>query len=293
MSHVRLADVHGAVVKPISGTAPGRTSSRCAQDVRDVVGQLVGRRAPAGSSRRRRAATRRSAGLPEPPIQIGGRGCCTGRGRWPTSSKLQRVPVVLGPLVGPARRVIASIASSVSAPRSVNGTPSASNSPSTWPAPTPTITRPLESASSVANAFAVCERVLVRGDEHVGHQPGARRVRGEVAERRDRVEPLRRHHLGRFARDRDVMAHRDVEEPGGVARLRDARPCRRRCRARAPTASTTRTDSACTGSWIPYASTPSGTIETQDRHRISPARRRTAARCTRAGRTRRRRDRRR
>ena len=94
------------------------------------------------------------------------------------------------------------------------------------------------------------ERMLVRGDEHVGHQPRARRVRGEEAERRDRVEPLRRHHLRRLARDRDVMAHRDVEEPGVVARLRDAAPCRRRC-ASCSHGIDTRTESACTGSCIP------------------------------------------
>jgi len=65
------------------------------------------------------------------------------------------------------------------------------------------------------------QRMLVAGDEHVGHQTRARRVRGEVAERRDRVVPLRRHHFGGFARDRDVMAHRDVKEPRVVGRLRD------------------------------------------------------------------------
>ncbi len=48
-----------------------------------------------------------------------------------------------------------SIASSVMRPRSANGIPSAANSPSTCPAPTPRITRPPDSASRVPNALAV------------------------------------------------------------------------------------------------------------------------------------------
>ena len=65
------------------------------------------------------------------------------------------------------------------------------------------------------------QRVLVGGDEHVRHHARARRLRGEEAERGDRIEPLRRHHLRGFAGHRDVVAHRDVEEAGAVARARD------------------------------------------------------------------------
>ena len=252
-------------MKPISGTAPGRTSSRCAQDVRDVVGQLLAAACACGIQPSPTCATRRSAGLPEPPIQIGGCGCCTGRGRWPTSSTASA-----GRRARATRRssaaMIASIASSVIAPRSRERH-----------------AERVELAFDVAGADADdraaarerverrerlggLQRVLVRGDEHVGHQARARAsARRGSASVGDRVEPLRRHHLGGFARDRDVMAHRDVEEPGVVARLRDARPCRRRCRLAAPTASTTRTDSACTGSCIPYASDAVG----NDRNRIS------------------------
>ena len=196
-------------------------------------------------------ATRRSAGLPEPPIQIGGCGCCTGRGRCPTSAYFHRAPSCAAHSSASAP-TIASIASSVIAPRSANGTPSASNSPSTWPAPTPTI--------SAAARERVERRERLRGLRADAGTPrrtrwSSARVRvvcaARYAERRDRVEPLRRHHLGGLARDRDVVAHRDVEEPGVVARLRDARPCRRRVPSRAPTRIDTRTDSAWTGSWIP------------------------------------------
>ena len=45
--------------------------------------------------------------------------------------------------------------SSVRAPRSRNGTPSAANSASFHPAPTPTVSRPPDIRSSVASAFAV------------------------------------------------------------------------------------------------------------------------------------------
>ena len=91
--------------------------------------------------------------------------------------------------------------------------------------------------------------------------------RREERERGDRVEPLRAHHLGGFARDRDVMAHRDVEEPGVVARLGDATMSSTRAPSRSH-GDDVRSESACTGSCIPYASTPSGTIETgpSERH---------------------------
>ena len=120
------------------------------------------------------------------------------------------------------------------------------------------------------------------------------RVRGEVAERRDRVEPLRRHHLRRLARDRDVVAHRDVEEAGRVGTPARRAPCRRRFRARAPTASTRASTAPAPGA----ASRRRARRRERPRRssvamQLSPATRPTGARCTRAGRTRRRRGRRR
>ena len=190
-------------------------------------GELVGGVCPAGSNRRRARATRRSAGLPDPPIQIGGRGCCTGRGRCPTSLKLQRGPGVLGPLVGaaPRDRVDRFVGD-----RTALGERDAER---------------VELAFDVTGADADdraavrerverrerlrgLQRVLVRRDVHVRHHAGAARACRDERERRDRVEPLRRHHLRRLARDRDVMAHRDVQEAGGRRRLPRRRPCRRR-----------------------------------------------------------------
>ena len=50
---------------------------------------------------------------------------------------------------------ITSMYSSMRAPRSLNGTPSAENSSASHPTPTPSVTRPPERWSSVAISFAV------------------------------------------------------------------------------------------------------------------------------------------
>ena len=80
----RLADVRDEVVADL-GHRAGPHLVALAQDPLDVGGELVERRRLRDPAVGRSCATRRSAGLPEPPIQIGGCGCCTGRGRWPTS----------------------------------------------------------------------------------------------------------------------------------------------------------------------------------------------------------------
>ena len=146
-----LPDVDVLVGSRLSGTAPGRILIAVAQDVCDVFGHTIGRRRlrdPAVAAARPRVAVRacpnrrsRSAGAAAAPDAGLGR-----RRRIPTRTVVRR------PLVEP--RTDDRVAS-VTAPRSLNGTPSASNSPSTWPAPTPKRSRPSESASTVANAFAV------------------------------------------------------------------------------------------------------------------------------------------
>ena len=221
---------------------------------------------PCGIQPSPRSATRRSAGLPDPPIQIGGRGCCTGRGRSPTSSKLQSRPLCSGHssvqrgddrvdrLVGAARRARRT---GRRAPRTrlrrgrrrrrgSRGHPRARRASRT-PSPSGAgAGRRRRTRSSSARVRVVCA--------------------ARYAERRDRVEPLRRHHLGRLARDRDVIADRDVEEPGVVARLRDVDQVVRRWRARAPTATTCAPTAPAPAAACPYTSTPSGTIETLGSH---------------------------
>ena len=140
------------------------------------------------------------------------------------------------------------------------------------------------------------QRVLVRGDEHVRHHARARRAapRGTERRRSGRTTASTSSRRVRAGSRRDGTPRRR-----GTRRRRTPRATRDHVvdasTARAPTSTDVRTDSACTGSCIPYASTPSGTIETESvmRQSLIPARRRTAARCTRAGRTRRRRGRRR
>src|SRR3954447_26264539 len=68
--------------------------------------------------------------------------------------------------------------------------------------------------------------MAIGGDVHVTEQPHARGDTGEKPERRDGVVPRRAHRVGSRARDGDVVAHRDVVEPGLVARPRDRRELR-------------------------------------------------------------------
>ena len=72
---------------------------RCSRMEAICAGMPISGTSPAAASRRR--ARRRGAAPPacEPPTQIGGRGCCTGRGRRPTSRTVQMRPVVLRVLV--------------------------------------------------------------------------------------------------------------------------------------------------------------------------------------------------
>src|SRR5512134_3325065 len=100
-------------------------------------------------------AVRRSAAGLSPPTQTGGCGFCTGLGMKLTLSNWAYLPSKRG--LSSVHRVLNTRRySSVSLPRSANGgAPMARNSSSIQPAPTPTVTRPCESTSSVASALAV------------------------------------------------------------------------------------------------------------------------------------------
>ena len=100
-------------------------------------------------------AARRMAGRLSPPTQMGGWGFCTGLGKKDMLEKLQYSPWKDGlSLVHSSLK--ARMYSLVTAPRSwKGGSPKASNSSCIQPTPTPTMTRPWERTSSVANALAV------------------------------------------------------------------------------------------------------------------------------------------
>ena len=85
------------------------------------------------------------------------------------------------------------------------------------------------------------QRVPVAHDVDVRHDPHVRRERGDPAQRRDGVVPGRLHVRVERLRHREVVAHRDVEEPGRVglsARSAAARRRRRRLPSPRRTSST-------------------------------------------------------
>ena len=97
---------------------------------------------------------RRSAGPLSPPTQIG-IGFCTGFGVNTTSSKFTYFPENFGSSAVHNSRQ-AAIHSSVTYPRSSNGAaPIASNSSRHQPTPMPSVSRPFDRKSMVANIFAV------------------------------------------------------------------------------------------------------------------------------------------
>ena len=95
--------------------------------------------------------------------------CC------PTADQPRPTATTLSPVH--ARR-IATIASSVRSLRASKSTPNAANSPSRYPAPTPMITRPPESASMRGHRLRRDERVAVGEDQQVGVQAQGRGGRG-------------------------------------------------------------------------------------------------------------------
>ena len=274
---MRLARARARVRPEVERRACRRRATRCWRRSRSArrrapaggargssaicAGQLVAERAlrqPAvaargGAPQRRRACCRRprSAAAAAAPAAGGAR----------RRAPCQTRPVVLRVLVAERRR------DDVDAPRRAacraarSRRRASANSPSRWPAPTPRMTRPPESASSVANAFAVCERMAVGRDPDVRQQPHRARWRRRASRASRRRRTSGRHGRGVRARDADVVAHGDVEEAGAVARLGDAQQLRR-ARRRPPTArrrpcSAPRPAAAC-----PTASRPGGTIWT-------------------------------
>ena len=97
---------------------------------------------------------RRAAAALWPPMWIG-TDRRAGFGYEHARSKLQNRPWNVGSSSAQRTRS-AAIASSVRAPRSENGTPTASASSRSQPTPTPRITRPPDSTSVVATRFASC-----------------------------------------------------------------------------------------------------------------------------------------
>ena len=215
-----------SVIMPMSIGAPGRTRSRCGLEVRDRLRHQLLRRAlrdptvatlgdPAQRGLRRSADPDRRSRLLRRDA-----------GRRPTSPTYSSVHASRMP----------SIASLVMRPRSANGIPSAANSPSTCPAPTPRITRPPDRRVEGAERLGGLERVPVRGHEDVGHEPDVRGLAREPAERRDRVVPRGRHRLGLLARDRDVVADRPRRRTRRRPRSRAAASSSATAPRRAPTA---------------------------------------------------------
>ena len=133
---------------------------------------------PAGSSRHPASATRRSAGFFEPPIQIGGRGCCTGRGVMPTDVS----PLGTNSLAHAS--FTPSMAASRSFPRSAKLIPERVelllDVPGTHAEDHPTAREHVERRELLGRL----QRVAVRADEHVRQQPDLRRLPREEAERR-------------------------------------------------------------------------------------------------------------
>ena len=118
---------------------------------------------------RRDAAQR---GPPEPPIQIGGCGCCTGRGRCPTS------PVDSGPVHSSvSAAAMIDSARSVVSPRPLNGDAERVELAFDVTGADADDRAPVRERVEGGERLRGGERRLVRGDEHVRHQPRARRCR--------------------------------------------------------------------------------------------------------------------
>ena len=99
-------------------------------------------------------ATRRNAPGLSPPTQIGGCGFCTGLGANPTSRKRKNSPSKAG-LSWVHSALNTRSASSAWRPRWWNGAPRISSSSFHQPTPTPTISRPCESASIEVSILAM------------------------------------------------------------------------------------------------------------------------------------------
>ena len=260
-----------ALFMPISIGASPRVRWRCSRRRRSLPACPSPAR-PCGSQPSPRSAARRSAAGVEPPTQIGGRGCCTGRGRMADVAHRATSRPSCSGYSSRNAAATSSIASSSSAPRRVKSTPRAANSASRCPAPTPRMTRPPDSASSVANAFAVCERMAVRRHVDVRQQPHAARRGGEEAERRDRVVPDGRHRRGVRARDarrgrtprrRRSRRGRTPARPAASRPARRSPPTARRRRCSAPRPAAAGRRRSVSG----RARSGHGTVESPARHR--------------------------
>ncbi len=152
---------------------------------------------------------------------MGGRGVRTGRGPSPMSCAGKRGPGSSGNS-SVKQRASAETASSVWRPRWSKPPVNSSYSSGTWPAPTPTITRPPESRSSVESSLAArsgwrwaristCESRWVRVVS-AASQPSVAVVSYQMV-------PMA---SARPARDGGVVAHAEVEEPGVVGGAGDA-----------------------------------------------------------------------
>src|SRR5262245_41491492 len=128
-------------------------------------------------------AARRIAGPLSPPIHSAGHGFCTGLGANRMSENLTKRPSNRGlSFVHSSRNAIRY--SSVAVPRSANGgAPIATNSSSSQPAPTPTMSRPPDITSMVARIFAREHGGPMRHHHHGGQELQPRGLGGQIGDR--------------------------------------------------------------------------------------------------------------
>ena len=119
----------------------------------------------------------------------------------------------------PAESIVSSTASN-DASRESGSAPRARISPLRYPVPRPSVSRPPDSASSVADLVRQPERVVVRQREHERHQLDRRGHRGAIGERDQRVRAALSPGRGPPDGRRGVVGERD---PGVPVLLREPR----------------------------------------------------------------------
>src|SRR5438093_4088657 len=148
----RPKDAHSLRSVMVGGSVRPRTLERrvsSARPARSSSGErLIGCQAAPNWT------VRRSAALLCPPTRIGGYGFCSGLGSKTSPLNCVYLPVNDGSRLVQSSRIVSTY-SAVMAPRSAKGTPSATLSAATQPAPIPRMKRPPLSASSDETILAV------------------------------------------------------------------------------------------------------------------------------------------
>ena len=210
----------GSTMVPMSMGAPSRSSARSSRS-RAICPGRSRRRVPWGSHPSPNAAVRRMAAGEEPPIQMGGRGFRTGRGPSPMSRAGKRGPGSSGNS-SVRQRASAETASSVWRPRSSKPPVRNSYSSGTWPAPTPTMSRPPERRSIVDSSLAARSGWRWARIRTCDSRCVCVVTRGQPAQGRGGVVPDGAHGVGQAARDGGVVAHAEIEETRLVGDAGDA-----------------------------------------------------------------------